>query len=76
MSRLRPRLGAGSLAYSTLLGGEEFRRWLDRRRGDPVLVDRDGPVLADRGAASARRALGGGVDQVSDYLLTDAITQP
>ncbi|OLT06254.1 hypothetical protein BJF90_17315 [Pseudonocardia sp. CNS-004] len=74
---MRPRLDAGSLAYSTLIGGEEFRRWLDRRRGDPVLVERDGPVLGPTGsAASARRALGGGVDQVSDYLLTDAITQP
>lgn len=47
-------LDAESLAYSTLLGGGEFRRWLVRRgprplppaaAADLVLVDRDGPVL-------------------------------
>lgn len=50
-------LDAESLAYSTLLGGREFRRWLDGRgrrpppppaTADPVLVDRDGPVLRVR----------------------------
>ena len=44
-----------SLAYSTLQGGPEFRRWLDERRArdrplpptptDPVLVNRDGDTL-------------------------------
>ncbi len=46
-------LEAESLAYSTLLGGPEFRRWLDTadRPGppppaaDPVLVRQDGDVL-------------------------------
>jgi enoyl-CoA hydratase/carnithine racemase len=44
-------LDAESLTYSTLLGGEEFRRWLDGRgprplpppaSADPVLVERTG----------------------------------
>jgi enoyl-CoA hydratase/carnithine racemase len=47
-------LDAESLAYSTLLGGPEFRRWLERRGprplpppapAEPVLVDRDGALL-------------------------------
>lgn len=47
-------LDAESLAYSTLLGGPEFRRWLARRGprqtpppavAEPVLVDRDGTLL-------------------------------
>ena len=47
-------LDAESLAYSTLLGGQEFRRWLDRRGprpllppapAEPVLVVRDGDEL-------------------------------
>ncbi|GAA3527259.1 enoyl-CoA hydratase/isomerase family protein [Amycolatopsis ultiminotia] len=47
-------LDAESLAYSTLLGGAEFRRWLDRRgrrprppraEADPVLAHRDGALL-------------------------------
>jgi enoyl-CoA hydratase/carnithine racemase len=46
-------LDAESLAYSTLLGGPEFRRWLDGRGPRPsppdvtdsVLVDRAGDVL-------------------------------
>ncbi|MCW0215051.1 MAG: enoyl-CoA hydratase/isomerase family protein [Pseudonocardia sp.] len=47
-------LDAESLAYSTLLGGPEFRRWLERRgprplpppaATDPVLVSRAGDVL-------------------------------
>jgi enoyl-CoA hydratase/carnithine racemase len=46
-------LDAESLAYSTLLGGPEFGRWLDRRGRrpppppavDPVLVDRFGDQL-------------------------------
>ncbi|HEY5855725.1 MAG TPA: enoyl-CoA hydratase/isomerase family protein [Aldersonia sp.] len=48
-------LDVESLAYSTLQGGPEFRRWLDARRtmnrplpppvADPVLVDREGDTL-------------------------------
>jgi enoyl-CoA hydratase/carnithine racemase len=46
-------LDAESLAYSTLLGGPEFRAWLTRRGprplppdvDEPVLVERDGPLL-------------------------------
>jgi hypothetical protein len=47
-------LDAESLAYSTLLGGQEFRRWLARRGprplpppapAEPVLVSRDGEEL-------------------------------
>ncbi|WP_081265026.1 enoyl-CoA hydratase/isomerase family protein [Prescottella equi] len=43
-----------SLAYSTLLGGPEFARWMHRRGsrpqppapdGEPVLLSRDGPTL-------------------------------
>jgi enoyl-CoA hydratase/carnithine racemase len=52
--RVPDALDAESLAYSTLLGGAEFRRWLDRRgprplpppaAGDPVLVARTGDEL-------------------------------
>jgi hypothetical protein len=52
--RVSDALDAESLAYSTLLGGAEFRRWLDRRgprplpppaAGDPVLVARVGDEL-------------------------------
>ena len=52
--RVPDALDAESLAYSTLLGGREFRRWLDRRghrpvpppaAGEPVLVVRDGDEL-------------------------------
>jgi hypothetical protein len=47
-------LDAESFAYSALLGGPEFGRWLDRRgprplppspAAEPVLVDRDGALL-------------------------------
>src|ERR1700733_13934432 len=46
-------LAGESLAYSTLLGGPEFARWLAGRAaratpppaGDPVLVRRDGAIL-------------------------------
>ena len=49
-------LDVESFAYSTLLGGAEFRRWLDGQDGralppmveDPVLVERDGDVLRVR----------------------------
>ncbi|MFD1531676.1 enoyl-CoA hydratase/isomerase family protein [Pseudonocardia aurantiaca] len=51
--RVPDALDAESLAYSTLLGGREFRRWLERRgpraspppAADPVLVARDGDEL-------------------------------
>ena len=52
--RVGDALDAESLAYSTLLGGAEFRRWLDRRGprplpppavGEPVLVSRVGDEL-------------------------------
>ena len=47
-------LDVESLAYSTLLGGPEFRRWLDTRGprplppvvAEPVLLARDGDVLS------------------------------
>ncbi|MER5628507.1 enoyl-CoA hydratase/isomerase family protein [Streptosporangium sp. NPDC002544] len=41
-------LDVESLAYSTLLGGPEFRRWLDGRRRRPVPVAVAPPVLIDR----------------------------
>jgi enoyl-CoA hydratase/carnithine racemase len=41
-------LDAESLAYSTLLGGPEFRRWLDGRRRRPVPSPAAPPVLVDR----------------------------
>jgi hypothetical protein len=42
-------LDAESLAYSTLLGGDEFRRWLDRRGPRPLPPPAPGPVvLTDR----------------------------
>lgn len=52
--RVPHALDAESLAYSTLLGGDEFRRWLDRRgarplpppaSAEPVVVIRDGDEL-------------------------------
>lgn len=52
--RVSDALDAESLAYSTLLGGAEFRRWLDRRgprplpppaADEPVLVARVGDEL-------------------------------
>ncbi|WP_211366664.1 enoyl-CoA hydratase/isomerase family protein [Pseudonocardia kunmingensis] len=52
--RVPDALDAESLAYSTLLGGDEFRRWLDLRgprplpapaATEPVLVARDGDEL-------------------------------
>lgn len=41
-------LDVESLAYSTLLGGPEFRRWLDGRRRRPVPAAPAPPVLVDR----------------------------
>lgn len=41
-------LDAESLAYSTLLGGPEFRRWLEGRRRKPVPDPPAPPVLAER----------------------------
>lgn len=41
-------LDAESLAYSTLLGGPDFRSWLERRGPRPVPASADEPVLADR----------------------------
>ncbi|MEV4102673.1 enoyl-CoA hydratase/isomerase family protein [Nonomuraea sp. NPDC049649] len=41
-------LDAESLAYSTLLGGPEFRRWLEGRRRRPVPDPPAPPVLAER----------------------------
>jgi enoyl-CoA hydratase/carnithine racemase len=42
-------LDAESLAYSTLLGGDEFRRWLDRRGARPLPPSAPRPaVLTDR----------------------------
>src|SRR5439155_19468565 len=46
-------LDTESLAYSTLLGGAEFQRWLERRGprpspptvAEPVLLDRAGEIL-------------------------------
>ncbi|MFD7205865.1 enoyl-CoA hydratase/isomerase family protein [Streptomyces sp. NPDC059893] len=60
---IREALDAESLAYSTLLGGAEFRQWLatrgPRRRPapepDPVLIERDGDVLSVTLNRPARR---------------------
>jgi enoyl-CoA hydratase/carnithine racemase len=41
-------LDAESLAYSTLLGGAEFRRWLERRGPRPLASDAAEPVLVVR----------------------------
>lgn len=41
-------LDAESFAYSTLLGGAEFRGWLDRRGARPAPPDVDEPVRVER----------------------------
>lgn len=41
-------LDVESLAYSTLLGGREFRRWLDHRGPRPLPPPAAQPVLVDR----------------------------
>ncbi|MEW2355706.1 enoyl-CoA hydratase/isomerase family protein [Spirillospora sp. NPDC029432] len=41
-------LDVESLAYSTLLGGPEFARWLDERGPRPLPPDAEHPVLAER----------------------------
>jgi Enoyl-CoA hydratase/isomerase len=37
-----------SLAYSSLLGGAEFRRWLDSRAAEPLPEPADSPLRVDR----------------------------
>jgi hypothetical protein len=50
-------LDAESLAYSTLLGGAEFRRWLKQRGPRPVPPTVANPVLADRAGRLLRITL-------------------
>lgn len=79
-------LDAESLAYSTLLGGPEFRRWLTARGerplppmvADPVLLERDGDVLTvTLNRPERRNAYGRQVrDGLVDALETAALASP
>jgi len=77
-----------SFAYSTLLGGPEFRRWLDGRRRrevpsahDPVIIDRDGDRLLvtlnrpDRRNAYSREVRDALVDALSVAVSDDTVTR-
>jgi hypothetical protein len=78
-----------SFAYSTLLGGAEFRHWLDDRGprelpsecDDPVLVRRDGDCLLitlnrpDRRNAYGRQLRDGLTDALRVALLDPSITR-
>jgi enoyl-CoA hydratase/carnithine racemase len=50
-------LDVESFAYSTLLGGLEFRRWLERRGPRSLPPPADSPVLVDRSAGLLRITL-------------------
>ncbi|GEL22294.1 enoyl-CoA hydratase [Pseudonocardia sulfidoxydans NBRC 16205] len=50
-------LDAESFAYSTLLGGVEFREWLDRRGARPAPPEVDDPVLVERVGGELRLTL-------------------
>jgi len=82
-------LDAESLAYSTLLGGPEFQRWLQARgvrplpppAADPVLVARDGDVLhvtlnrPERRNAYGRSVRDALVDALHVALLDPSVTR-
>ncbi|MEV0972385.1 enoyl-CoA hydratase/isomerase family protein [Microtetraspora glauca] len=82
-------LDVESFAYSTLLGGPEFRRWLDGRRRrdvppavhDPVLVGRDGDRLLitlnrpERRNAYGREVRDALVDALRIAVFDDTVVQ-
>ncbi|MFC4055271.1 enoyl-CoA hydratase/isomerase family protein [Actinomadura syzygii] len=84
---VRAALDAESFAYSTLLGGAEFARWLDGRAPraealstpDPVLVARDGDRLTvtlnlpTRRNALGRRLRAALVDALDLAILDDTV---
>lgn len=84
---VRAALDAESFAYSTLLGGADFARWLDGRRPraevppapDPVLVARDGDRLTvtlnlpSRRNALGRRLRAALVEALDAAILDDAV---